>query len=133
VARHVTAPPGIPPFRKSLAARVRGWKDDASGVEQRLRDLEAVTRAHRRRWVMVGTGFLIGVLGWIAGVVKTRPTTMVLLAGGAAVLNAITGLITERGWYRFWLIYALALLDALLVGVPVGVSVEVAVGVPVRL
>ena len=119
MARHVTAPPGIPPFRKSLAARVRGWKDDASGVEQRLRDLEAVTRAHRRRWVMVGTGFLIGVLGWIAGVVKTRPTTMVLLAGGAAVLNAITGLITERGWYRFWLIYVLALLDALLVGVPV--------------
>jgi len=119
VAQHVTAPPGIPPFRKSLAARARGWKDDASGVEQRLRDLEAVTRAHRRRWVMVGTGFLIGVLGWIAGVVKTRPTTMVLLAGGAAVLNAITGLITERGWYRFWLIYVLALLDALLVGVPV--------------
>jgi len=119
VAQHVTAPPGVPPFRKSLAARVRGWKDDASGVEQRLRDLEAVTRAHRRRWVMVGTGFLIGVLGWIAGVVKTRPTTMVLLAGGAAVLNAITGLITERGWYRFWLIYVLALLDALLVGVPV--------------
>ena len=65
MAQHVTAPPGIPPFRKSLAARVRGWKDDASGVEQRLRDLEAVTRAHRRRWVMVGTGFLIGVLGWL--------------------------------------------------------------------
>ena len=119
MAQHVTAPPGVPSLRKSLAARVRGWKDDASGVEQRLRDLEAVARAHRRRWVMVGTGFLIGVLGWIAGVVKTRPTTMVLLAGGAAVLNAITGLITERGWYRFWLIYVLALLDALLVGVPV--------------
>ena len=115
----MTARPGVPSLKKSLAARVRGWKDDASGVEQRLRDLEAVARAHRRRWVMVGTGFLIGVLGWIAGVVKTRPTTMVLLAGGAAVLNAITGLITERGWYRFWLIYVLALLDALLVGVPV--------------
>src|SRR3989441_11532084 len=115
----MTAPPDVASLRRSLAARVRGWKDDASGVEQRLRDLEAIARAHRRRWVMVGTGFLIGVLGWIGGIVKTRPTTMVLIAGGAAVLNAVAGIITERGWYRWWLIYVLALMDALLVGVPV--------------
>src|SRR2546425_332222 len=115
----MTAPPDVASLRRSLAARVRGWKDDASGVEQRLRDLEAIARAHRRRWVMVGTGFLIGVLGWIGGIVKTHPTTMVLIAGGAAVLNAVAGIITERGWYRWWLLYVLALLDALRVGVPV--------------
>jgi len=115
----MTAPLGFPVGKKSLAARVRGWRDDASGVEQRLRDLEAVARAHRRRWAMVGAGFLIGVVGWIGGLVRTHPATMVLVAGGVAVVNAVAGLITERGWYRWWLIYVLALLDALLVGVPV--------------
>src|SRR3989449_9127700 len=40
---------------------------------------------------------------------------MVLVAGGAAVLNALVGIINERGWYRWWFIYALALLDLLLV------------------
>ena len=103
--------------KRSLAAWVRGWTDDAAGVEQRLRDLEAVARAHQRRWAMVGGGYLLGTLGWLAGVVKTRPSTMALVAVAAAVLNGLAGLITERGWYRWWLIYALALLDALLVGV----------------
>src|SRR2546427_10902932 len=42
---------------------------------------------------------------------------MVLVAGGAAVLNALVGMINERGWYRWWFIYALALLDLLLVAV----------------
>jgi methyl-accepting chemotaxis protein len=115
----MTTPQDLAPTRKSLAARVRGWRDDSAGVEQRLRDLEAVARAHRRRWVMVGAGFLLGALGWIAGVVPTHPTTMVLVAGAVAVLNAVAGIISERGWYRWWLIYVLALLDALLVGVPV--------------
>src|SRR5438445_10501339 len=68
---------------------------------------------------MVGAGFLLGVLGWIGGIVPTHPSTMVLVAGGAAVLNAVAGIVTERGWHRWWLIYVLALLDALLVGVPV--------------
>ena len=115
----MTTPQDVAPIRKSLVARMRGWREDSAGVEQRLRDLEAVARAHRRRWVMVGAGFLLGVLGWIAGVVPTHPTTMVLVAGGVAVLNAVAGIISERGWYRWWLIYVLALLDAVLVGVPV--------------
>src|SRR6059058_1971800 len=42
---------------------------------------------------------------------------MVLLGGGGLVLNALLGIINERGWYRWWLIYVLALLDVLLVGV----------------
>src|SRR5436309_4213450 len=66
---------------------------------------------------MVGGGFVMGLLGWAYGVVKTRPATTVLMAGGAAVLNALVGMINERGWYRWWFIYALALLDLLLVAV----------------
>src|SRR3989441_12047 len=66
---------------------------------------------------MVGGGFVMGLLGWAYGVVKTRPATMVLMAGGAAVLNALVGMINERGWYRWWFMDALALLDLLLVAV----------------
>ena len=66
---------------------------------------------------MVVAGFAIGLVGWTSGatVVKTRPGTMVLVAGGAAVLNEVLGLINERGWYRWWFVYALSLLDVLLV------------------
>ena len=105
------------PARGSLAFRLRGWKDEAQGVEQRLKDLETFARSLRRRWWMVGGGFVMGLLGWAYGVVRTRPATMVLVAGGAAVLNALVGMINERGWYRWWFIYALALLDLLLVAV----------------
>ena len=108
-----------PSGRVSLASRLRGWKDDASGLEQRLKDLETFARSYRRRWVMVTVGLVIGILGWASGAVQTRPGTMVLAAGGAAVLNALIGVIHERGWYRWWLIYVLAMLDVLLVAVPV--------------
>src|SRR5690349_23161745 len=33
--------------RSSLASKIRGWKDDATGLEQRLRDLEPIPRSHR--------------------------------------------------------------------------------------
>jgi methyl-accepting chemotaxis protein len=112
----VTSRPQDDP-RPSLASRVRGWTDDASGLEQRLKDLETIARSHRlRRW-MVATGLLLGLVGWIFGAVKTRPATMVLVAGGAAFANELLGLIHERGWYRWWLVYALALFDVLLVAV----------------
>jgi methyl-accepting chemotaxis protein len=112
----VTSRPQDDP-RPSLASRVRGWKDDASGLEQRLKDLETISRTQRlRRW-MVATGLLLGVVGWGFGAVKTRPATMVLVAGGAAFANELLGLINERGWYRWWLVYALALFDVLLVAV----------------
>src|SRR3989475_9708944 len=105
------------PTSGSLAFRLRGWKDEAQGLEQRLRDLETFARSRRRRWWMVGGGFVMGLLGWAYGVVRTRPATMVLVAGGAAVLNALVGMINERGWYRWWFIYARALLALLLVAV----------------
>jgi methyl-accepting chemotaxis protein len=95
---------------------VRGWKDDATGLEQRLKDLETIARSHRRRRVMIAAGFAIGLVGWMSSAaVRTRPGTMVLVAGGAAVLNEVLGLINERGWYRWWFVYALSLLDVLLV------------------
>src|SRR3989441_2727911 len=112
---HVTG--AAAPAPGSLAFRLRGWKDEAQGLEQRLKDLETFARSLRRRWWMVGGGFVMGLLGWAYGVVRTRPATMVLVAGGAAVLNALVGMINERGWYRWWFIYALALLDLLLVAV----------------
>ena len=102
---------------RSLASRMRGWKDDASGLEQRLKDLETIARSLRRRWWLVGLGMAVGIAGWAVGVVRTRPGTMVLVGGGGLVLNALLGIINERGWYRWWLIYGLALLDVLLVGV----------------
>ena len=88
---------GALPSRNSLAARIRGWTDETAAVEQRLKDLETFARAHRRRWVMVTVGLLIGILGWVGGTVHTRPSTMVLVAGGAALLNALVGMVNERG------------------------------------
>lgn len=116
MSQDVTSGAGVPE-RRPLAYRIRGWKDEASGLEQRLKDLETFAKSHRRRWGMVAGGFLLGMVGYVGGAVQTRPGTMVLTAGGAAVLNAVVGLVNERGWYRWWLIYALALFDVLLVAV----------------
>ncbi len=116
MTRHVTTA-GPASARASLASRVRGWKDEASGLEQRLKDLETIARSHRLRRVMVGFGFALGLVGWVLGAVKTAPSTMVLVAGGAAFVNELLGLINERGWYRWWFVYGLALLDVMLVAV----------------
>ena len=99
----------------SLVARLRGWKDDASGLEQRLKDLDTFARSHRRRWWIAVGVFLLGLVGWAVGVVRTRPTSMVVGLGAGLIINALVGMINERGWYRWWLIYVLALLDVLLV------------------
>ena len=103
------------PSGLSFAARMRGWQDDATAVEQRLKDLETFERSHRRRWAIAGALFVLGVLGRLAGAIPTRFGTIVLVAGGAAVANALVGLINERGWYRWWFVYMLALLDVVLV------------------
>jgi methyl-accepting chemotaxis protein len=115
----VSTRPFRPPaaVRPSLASRVRGWKDDATGLEQRLKDLETIARSHRLRRVMVGFGVALGLVGWGFGVVKTSPGVIVLVVGGAAFVNELLGLINERGWYRWWLVYALSLFDVLLVAV----------------
>src|ERR1043166_8308457 len=98
-------PLGTLPARSSLAARIRGWTDETAAVGQRLKDLQAFRRAPPRRGgVRVTVGLLIGILGWIGGTVRTRPGTMVLVAGGAAVLNALVGMVNERGGYRWGLV-----------------------------
>lgn len=107
----------LPSLRPSFAARVRGWRDDATALEQRLKDLETFDRTHRRRWAIAGALFVLGVLGRLGGMIDTRLGTIVLVAGAGAVINALVGMINERGWYRWWFIYMLALLDVILVSV----------------
>ncbi len=106
-----------PARRPSFAARVRGWQDDATALEQRFKDLETFERSHRRRWAIAAALFVLGTLGNLSGTTPTRLGTIVLVAGAAAVLNAIVGMINERGWYRWWFIYMLAMLDVALVTV----------------
>ena len=103
--------------RPSFASRVRGWHDDATALEQRLKDLETFERSHRRRWAIAAALFALGVLGRLGGMIETRLGTIVLVAGAGAVVNALVGMINERGWYRWWFIYMLALLDVILVNV----------------
>jgi methyl-accepting chemotaxis protein len=103
--------------RPSFGARVRGWHDDATATEQRLKDLETFERSHRRRWAIAGALFLLGSLGRLGGMIGTRLGPIVLIAGAGAVINALVGMINERGWYRWWFIYLLALLDVALVNV----------------
>jgi methyl-accepting chemotaxis protein len=117
VARLVTSPV-TRPSRLSLAYRLRGWKDEAAALEQRLRDLDTIARGHTRRWWIAGGIGVLGLVGrYFAGVVAAGGDTIVLVAGGAAILNALLGLINERNWYRWWLIYAAAVVDVLLVSV----------------
>ncbi|HTY05707.1 MAG TPA: methyl-accepting chemotaxis protein [Gemmatimonadales bacterium] len=111
--------PSLHPDHKSLAARMRGRSDDAMGLEQRLKDLETFSRSLSRRWIMVSAMFVVALLGWMSGTIRTEPGTIVLAAGAGAILNALVGLVNERGWYRWWLIYVLTLLDIFIVAVPV--------------
>ena len=101
-----------PTHRLSFAARARGWHDDATALEQRFKDLETFDRSHRRRWAIAAGLFVMGVLGRLSGTIDTQLGTIVLVAGGAAVINALVGMINERGWYRWWFIYMLALLTS---------------------
>src|SRR2546422_9208256 len=89
------------PGQGSLASRMRGWKDDAAGLEQRLKDLETIARSLRRRWWLVGFGLALGIIGWGFGGGHARPGTMVLLAGGGPILKALLGRIKPRGGGRW--------------------------------
>jgi methyl-accepting chemotaxis protein len=101
----------------SIAARLRGWTDDAAGFEERLKDLETFSRSHRRRWGLIGIGALLALVGRVAGSVAAPSGTIVLVSGGFAVANVLIGMLHERNWYRWWLIYVLAMLDVSFVAV----------------
>jgi methyl-accepting chemotaxis protein len=103
--------------RRSLAFRLRGWKDDASALEQRLKDLDTFGRSYGRRWILVVGVFALGLVGSQTGDVQARWGTIALLPSAAAIANFFVGALQEKGWYRWWLIYVLALLDVLLVAV----------------
>src|SRR5256884_9784510 len=92
--------------RSSLASKIRGWKDDATGLEQRLKDLETIARSLRRRWWLVGTGLVLGLIGWAVEAVRTRPGTMVLVAGGGLVFKTILGGVKEAGGRPRWVAFA---------------------------
>lgn len=103
--------------RRSLAYRLRGWKDDASALEQRLKDLDTFTRSYGRRWILAVGVFALGLVGSLTGDVQARWGTLVLIPGAGAIANFLVGMLHEKGWYRWWLIYVLALLDVLLVAI----------------
>ena len=103
--------------RRSLAYRLRGWTDDASALEQRLKDLDTFTRSFGRRWVLIVGVFAIGLTGALTGDVRAPWGMIALVPGIAAILNFFVGWVHEKNWYRWWLIYVLALVDVLLVAV----------------
>jgi len=103
--------------RRSVAYRLRGWTDDASALEQRLKDLDTFVRSYRRRWILVVGVFALGLVGSVTGDVRARWGVIVLVPGAAAIASFLVGMLHERGWYRWWLIYVLALLDVVLVAV----------------
>src|SRR2546426_7281664 len=69
--------------RTSLASLVRGWKDDATGLEQRLKDLETISRTHRLRRGVVGFRFALGRGGGGVGAGGAPAPTDGLGGGGA--------------------------------------------------
>jgi methyl-accepting chemotaxis protein len=95
---------------------MRGWGED-TGYEQRLKDLETFSRSHRRRWGLIAVGAVLALIGSFGGTVPTTAGTIVLAAGGFAALNVLLGMVHERGWHRWWLIYVFALLDVIYVAV----------------
>ena len=103
--------------RRSLAYRLRGWKDEASALEQRLKDLDTFARSYGRRWILAVAVFALGLAGALTGDVHVRWGVIALVPGVGAIVNFLVGMVHEKGWYRWWLIYVLALLDVLLVAV----------------
>lgn len=110
----MTAAPPLRRARHLLAQRLRGWSDDHTAVEQRLKDLETFGASQRRRWGMVLVGAALLVFGYVLGLITARPLTLAIATAGAALLNLLAGAVLSAGWYRWWHIYLLALFDVLL-------------------
>lgn len=101
--------------RRSLAMRLRGWSDQQSAVEQQWKDAETFADAVVRRWWIIGTGAALLGVGRAFDFVRAPWRTLGLVVAFAFLVNVAVGALLRRGWYRWWQIYALALLDVFLV------------------
>lgn len=115
----MTAPEAPRHSRRSIAARIRGWAAEDDVAEQRLKDQVTFRLSVRRRWWMIGVGaFLLG-LSRLVGYVPVSYATIMAVVAAAAAINLAVGGTLRSGWYRWWQVYALALIDVLLVSTPV--------------
>lgn len=101
--------------RRSIAARVRGWTAEEDAGEQRLKDQVTFRLSIRRRWGMVGVGAFLLVLSRGVGFVRVSYPVIAAVVAVAALLNLLVASVLRTGWYRWWHVYALALIDVLLV------------------
>ncbi|MGH7646148.1 MAG: methyl-accepting chemotaxis protein [Gemmatimonadales bacterium] len=88
-------------------------------TERRLRDLDTLTRAQSRRWILAAAVTLAGLLGAATGSAVVGAWSVVMAGGAATVLNALAGIVIERRWHPAWLVHAAALLDIGIAALPV--------------
>jgi len=104
---------------RSLAARIPGQSAEDDVAEQQLKDQVTFRLSIRRRWWMIGVGGLLLSLGRLVGHLSVSYATILAVVAVAAAINlAVTGVL-RSGWYRWWQVYALALIDVALVSAPV--------------
>jgi methyl-accepting chemotaxis protein len=107
------------PSRRSLAARLRGWSVEDDVAEQQLKDQVTIRQSVHRRWWMIGVGAFLLALSRLVGYVPVSYFTIVVVVAVAAAINLAVASVLRSGWYRWWQVYALALIDVVLVSVPV--------------
>ncbi|MBI3081973.1 MAG: hypothetical protein HYY94_03515, partial [Gemmatimonadetes bacterium] len=116
----MTAPQVPPrPSRRSIAARMRGWSAEDDVAEQQLKDRVTFRLGVRRRWWMIGVGACLLPLSRLVGFVPVSYVTIVAVVAVAAAINLAIAGVLRSGWYRWWQVYALALIDVVLVSTPV--------------
>ncbi|MBI2403914.1 MAG: methyl-accepting chemotaxis protein [Gemmatimonadetes bacterium] len=116
----MTAPQVPPrPSRRSIAARMRGWSAEDDVAEQQLKDRVTFRLSVRRRWWMIGVGAFLLPLSRLVGFVPVSYVTIVAVVAVAAAINLAIAGVLRSGWYRWWQVYALALIDVVLVSTPV--------------
>src|SRR5207249_5618830 len=71
------------------------------------------------RGVVVVGLIVVGVVGRCVGAAEVSLSMMAVVFSAALVGIALLGIVNERGWYRWWGIYVLAVFDVLLVAVPI--------------